>query len=66
MPLYLIDIDKDEATGPFETKDDLAAAFDDESDDTVLVLEIDETGAMAVLGDAAEFLEADEEVEASA
>lgn len=66
MPLYLIDIDKDEATGPFETKEDLAAEFDDESDDNYIVLEIDETGAPKVLGDAAEYLEADEEVEATA
>lgn len=65
MPLYLIDIENDSAQGPFESKEDLAAVFDDESDDTFIVFEIDENGFPTVLGDAAEYLEADEQVEAA-
>ena len=63
MPLYIINIEKDIAQGPFETKTDLATAFDDDTDHTCIVLSIDESGEASVLGDAAEYLEDDSDTE---
>lgn len=57
MPLYIVNYADEVGHGPFQSKADAAESVEDDSAVEAVVVEIDESGVITLVQDAAEYFE---------